>query len=200
MATFNASTRAQLLTALGSAKGGDTIVLGAANYGSVEITQDFASTVTIKSSTPLAAKFNSINIFGASNVRIDGVHVDNGGNGGVASKLVWIDYGSQYIQLVNSEVNGLVDGNFGGHVGVYANGSRNISLTNNDIHDVYRGSMAFGINDLKITENDFDRIGEDTMKFSSVNQALVENNFSRGPFIGGSHLDFVQVQGGQAAT
>ena len=59
-------------------------MLAKASYGSVEITQDYASTVTIKSATPLAAKFNTISIFGASNVRIDGVHVDNGGNGAIA--------------------------------------------------------------------------------------------------------------------
>ena len=140
--TFNVGTRDQLLAALQSAKGGDTIMLAKASYGSVEITQDYASTVTIKSATPLAAKFNSISVLGASNVRIDGVHVDNGGNGGTASKLVWI-YGSQSIQFVNSEVNGLVDDNFSGNVGVYIEqGNSDIRIENNDIHDAVRGSIA----------------------------------------------------------
>ena len=200
MTILNVSDRDQLLAALKSAAGGDTILLAKADYGSVEITQDYTSMVTIKSATPLAAKFSTISIRDASNVRIDGVHVDNGGNGSIATKLVWI-FDGQSIQFVNSEVNGLVDENYSGNVGIQVEaGTANVLLENNYIHDVARGSINFGVQNLDISENDFHRIGEDTMKFASVSQGIIENNFGTGPFLSGAHLDFVQVQGGSSSN
>ena len=52
---------------------------------------------------------------------------------------------------------------------------------------------------MTISGNDFDRIGEDTMKFACVHNGVIEDNFSTGPFMAGSHLDFVQVQGGKSS-
>lgn len=196
MANINVSGRAEFISALTAAKGGDTIVLARGDYGSVQITGDYSSTVTIRSATPLAAKFSDLAFAGASNIRLDGVHVDNGGNGGPATSLIRIDYGSHHIQVVNSELNGKVDANYGGWQGIFVRDAEHVLLQNNNIHDVYRGMVNHGPDHLDVIGNRFSALGDDSMKFSGVTDVLIQNNFSSGPVVSGQHLDFIQFQGG----
>ena len=55
MTTTTVSNQTELLGALNRAQGGDTIVLENGHYGSMKITADFASTVTVRAENRLGA-------------------------------------------------------------------------------------------------------------------------------------------------
>jgi Ca2+-binding RTX toxin-like protein len=76
MTTINVSNSAQLQSALASAKGGDTISLAAGNYGSVGLSNNYASDVTITSQTGGSpAIFNSLTVIDSSHIKFDGIEV-----------------------------------------------------------------------------------------------------------------------------
>src|SRR6056297_3460468 len=130
------ATSEDVLEQLSSANGGETIFLVEGHYGSLRIEGfSFTRPVSIKSEEPQGAKFESISIDSSSLIRIDGVHVDNGTNGSAASSLVSIT-SSKNIEVVNSEINGLVDEIYNGHFGITTKRSADILIENNYIHDV----------------------------------------------------------------
>ena len=196
--TINVNSTAELLSALASASGGETILLASGDYGSVQLSNlNFNQDVTIQSADgAMGAVFDSISITGSSHIHIDNVHVSNPGNGSFASKIVAVN-SSSHITVSNSEVNGLVDGNYEGHYGLYAGGgSSNVRFENNYVHDVRQGSVTIGVNDIEVVGNTFDYIGEDAMKLGSNNGVLVQNNtgLTNSFPIPGAHVDFIQFQ------
>ncbi|MBY8978061.1 tandem-95 repeat protein [Rhodobacteraceae bacterium NNCM2] len=200
MTTYNVSSSAELKNALASAKGGDEIVLSAGSYGKLDLNgTNFGSSVTIKSANPgNPAVFDSVSLRGVNNLRIDGVHVDNPGNGVSGARVVNIDAGSKNIEILNSEINGKVDGNYSGFYGIYVGSSSNVTLTNNYVHDVKDGMYAVSSSGIDVVGNTFDYLANDSMKFASVSDVLIENNTgARHVYAGsGAHLDFIQFQGG----
>ena len=147
MTNIYVSNKAELLSALSSAKGGDTIELKSGDYGSLEINNlDFNSYVTLKSADGnMGATFTDIEVFNSSNIRFDSVHIDSPSNSGLA--LMRID-DSQNIDLINSELNGKVDNVYpisGPTFGVYVSSSSDgIRMENNYVHDVKNGFGFFG--------------------------------------------------------
>ena len=73
MATFNVANGTELSSALGSAVGGDEIVLANGAYGTRDFTQTFASKVIVRAANALGASFTSLNCTGGSNIEVDGV-------------------------------------------------------------------------------------------------------------------------------
>jgi parallel beta-helix repeat protein len=197
MTTFTVASRTALNQALASAKGGDSIVLKDGNYGAVRITADYASTVTIRAEDPLDATVGHLDVWGASNLRFEGIKFASGGNGGLGSGIVSIQGGSQNVQVVNSEVTGSVGGGYKGHYGVYVRNSNGVTIANNKVHDVDSGIVAFGAANLTVAGNGVDYVGRDVMKFSGLNNASISGNKSNGhiyPFEA-VHNDFIQFQG-----
>jgi hypothetical protein len=199
MAKINVSGRADLLSALSSANGGDTIILENGNYGSLDIeNRHFGDYVTIRAENSLGAKFHDIDIRGSSHVRIDGVHVSHGSNGGPSSKVVTIDGDSRHVEFINSEVNGLEDGKNTGHYGIHSGDAQDVTIKNNYVHDVKNGIVVLGTKGVDVVGNEIDKIGSDAMKFASMSDALIENN--TGPRTitqddSSWHMDFMQFQG-----
>ena len=196
--TINVSSASELSSALASASGGETILLASGDYGSVQLSNlNFNQDVTIQSADgAMGAVFDSISVTNSSHIHIDNVHVSNPGNGSSASKIVAVN-SSSHITVSNSEVNGLVDGNYEGHYGLYAGGgSSNVRFENNYVHDVRQGSVTIGVNDIEVVGNTFDYIGEDAMKLGSNNGVLVQNNtgLTNSFPIPGAHVDFIQFQ------
>ncbi|SEK69077.1 Concanavalin A-like lectin/glucanases superfamily protein [Roseivivax marinus] len=197
--TIAISTRAELLDALSSASGGETLVLANGRYGDLDVdNRSFGSEVTIVAQNRLGAKFDSVSVSNSDNVRIDGVHVDNPSNGTGGSYVVGITDGSTNVSFVNSEVNGPVDGNYSGHYGIYSStGSRNVTFENNYVHDVKNGGTFINTSDLTVSGNTIDYIGNDSFKFLSIDGALIEDNIGASHVYAsdGAHLDFIQFQG-----
>jgi parallel beta-helix repeat protein len=197
MTTITVDDRGELLSALASASGGDTILLRDGNYGSVTVSEDYSSMVTVRAEDPLGAAMTGLTLSGATNVRFDGVKVDSGVNGGPGGKIVAVVNGSKSVEIVNSEVTGKEDGVYTGHNGIYVNNASNVALRNNDVHDVDNGIVVFGANDVTVAGNSVDYYANDALKFSGVTDARIEDNISLGHVFppSGAHNDFMQFQG-----
>lgn len=197
MATINVNNRSELQSALGSASGGETILLGNGTYGSVRISDDYASTLTVRAENPLGAELTGLTISGASNVRVDGVKVDSGVNGGQGGKVVSVENGSRAIEILNSEVTGKEDNIYVGHNGIYVNASTDVTLRGNNVHDVDNGIVVFGARDITVADNTIDYYANDAMVFGGVKDTQITNNISHGHVFpqSSSHNDFIQFQG-----
>ncbi|MEM6374715.1 MAG: right-handed parallel beta-helix repeat-containing protein [Pseudomonadota bacterium] len=190
---------ATLLNALKSARGGETILLEPGRYGPLEIAGlQFADLVHLKSETPRGAVFPRIVISGCRNLRIDGVHVSNPGNGGSGARIVNIIDQSQNIHFINSEVNAKIDGTREGFYAIHGTGNlRDIIIAGNYLHDIKVGVAFFGVQNLAVQDNRIDRILGDSFKFSHIENGAIERNMgARTIFsVPGEHYDFVQFQG-----
>jgi parallel beta-helix repeat protein len=197
MTTTVVSNKTELLDALSRAGGGDTIVLKNGHYGSLKITADFSSTVTIRAEDRLGATISGVELAGATNLTFDGINFFSGGNGGHGRGIVSADYGSSGIAVVNSEVHGSDDNTYQGHYGLYARNSNNVTFRNNDVHDVDSGIVIFGSSGSEISGNKVDYFGRDAMKFAGLRSSEVADNISYGHVykIGTAHTDFIQFQG-----
>jgi hypothetical protein len=131
MATKYVSNAQQLVAALASASGGDTIVLRSGSYGALDLEgMSFASDVTLKSQSPLGAKFTSVKLTDADHLAFDGV--------AVAGEFRAVD-GSYAVKLLNSDVSG----------GAYFKNAWSLVVENNDIS----GSMnALTMNDVRYVQ------------------------------------------------
>jgi parallel beta-helix repeat protein len=195
--TIVVSGRSQLLSALAEADGGETITLKDGHYGSLKITQDFASTVTLRAEDPFDAKMSGLIVSGASNLRIDGIDFESGTNGGKGGKIVSIEASSRNITIVNSEVSGKVDSVYVGHNGIQVSNSSFVSITNNDVHDISNGIVVFGSNNVIVSGNEINYYANDALKFAGVRTVNIEDNISYGRVFPekGAHNDFIQFQG-----
>ena len=193
------SNASQLMQALQAASGGETVVLADGDYGTLDLNGlNFDSFVTLTSETKLGASFDMLNVSNSSYIRVDGVHVDNPGDGATGDAFVDIGSGNHHIEFVNSEVNGSVDGSYVGSYGIRVNdGAEFVTVEGNSVHDVEHGAVFFGTTDLNVVGNEFNYIGSDSMKFGGVTRALIENN-TGAPIVRpepSDHVDFIQFQG-----
>lgn len=138
MVEVRVASRSELLSALSSATGGETIIVANGSYGDVRITKDYSSEVTIKSATTHGASFGKLEVVGGSNVAIDGVFAsseiratDGAANVSISnSKIDGQIYikNSDYIDIDNNEV-------YGNFNTVTLNSVKHFEITNNHIHD-----------------------------------------------------------------
>jgi Right handed beta helix region len=196
--TYTVTSASELQTALTLVASGGTILLQPGNYGALDISnRDFTSFVTLRSADlQNRAVMTAVTLNNASFIRLDGLHVSSGSNGAPGSKIMQIINGSRNIEIINCEVNGLVDGNFDGHYGIYVDHSDVVSLYNNNVHDVHDGIVAFSVRDFVVRENFVDYVGSDNFKFGGLTGVLIENNTGGGNLFAnaGAHADFMQFQ------
>ncbi len=197
MTTITVADRNGLLSAFNAAKGGDTIVLKDGYYGSIKVTADYASTVTVKAEGALDATIANLTVSGGTNVKFDGIKFDNGVNGNNGGRVVSIEGGSQNVAVVNSEVTGSVDGVYDGQWGIYVRDSNGVTLDNNKVHDVQTCIVVFGSSNSAVTNNSVDYFSEDGFKFGGFYNSTVSGNKSFGQVYAtaGTHADFMQFQG-----
>ena len=197
MPSIYVSNKTELMSALSQATGGDEIVLASGNYGALDVKNtSFSSYVTLVSKDPGGAVFTSVNLSNTDYLRIDSVHVDNPSNGGSGSSVVSVT-DSSHIQLLNSEINGLVDDNYAGHYGIYAKNISDATFSGNFIHDVKDGTFFNTAQNLTLVGNTVDHTGADSFKFTGIDGALIEGNMGSNTYHpeSGAHLDFIQFQG-----
>lgn len=194
------SNQKELLAALSKASGGDTILLEAGDYGSVEIDGlKFNDFVTIKSADGnMGAEFNTLDILSSSYIRVDNVKVARDSNSGTS--VVLID-ASNHIDFINSEVSGKVDTVYpitGPKMGIFVdNASSDITIENNYVHNVLNGITNFGTDDFKVIGNTVNYVGSDGFKFAGVDGGQIINNTGPTHFYAtaDAHEDFMQFQG-----
>lgn len=163
MATIKVSNQTQLLSALKTATGGDTILLADGNYGEVTLKSKFASTVTIQAEHPQGADFTKISLSGASNLAFDGLDLLQSFNA-TSSSNISLTNSTSNSMLNFREVNGLVVDKVsatGGQYGILLNSVQNFTVTNSTFGNVSEDVM-------RITGNSYNGVIENNVLADTV--------------------------------
>jgi hypothetical protein len=196
MTTFNVSNNSQLQSALTSARGGDTIVLAAGNYGQGYITnRDYGSTVTIKSATLHKAHFDYLQVNGSSNLRFEGLDVGHTLTGTENQNTHYARVtNSDYIKMVGIAFHGSLDNNPANDgIGLNVTGSNHFQLMGSSFRELYRGAFLQQDSDVTVASNSFQMIRTDGLDFGAVNGAVVDKNtFTNFHPAAGDHADAIQ--------
>lgn len=187
MAIFQASTKAELLSALGKASGGDVIQLSGGNYGQLSLKGvAFSSNVSIVSkSGGDPATFTGLSLDQVKNISFDGVTFDYHSASGVStSTRPFSISGSQNVTIRNSTFDGDVakgvseiEDGFGAGYGLMIRDSSQISIENNAVFNFTRGIVVGNSSDVAITGNNIHSLRCDGMDFAAVSNTLIENNW-----------------------
>ena len=133
MATIRVTNQTQLLSALKTAAGGDTILLANGNYGDVTLTNQFSSAVTIKAEHPQGATFTSVSLSKASNMAFDGLKLSTSFSAMFSSDISLTNSVTTQGTVYAREVDGFVVDKVsatGGKFGIIMNSVQNFSVTN----------------------------------------------------------------------
>lgn len=137
MATIRVTNQSELLAALKTAQGGDTVLLADGYYGDPVLKNDYTSTVTIKAENPDGAVFGQLCLSGVTNLTIEGISATNSVK--ITDKSVGVAVLDSTVvgTLYCRDVNGLTIDNVevsGGQFGVSLNSVQNFSVTDSNIH------------------------------------------------------------------
>jgi hypothetical protein len=210
MTTITVSTAAQLKTALAAAKGGDTILLAAGNYGDLNLTPrdripvNFSSNVTIASADPnRPAVVTGLDLRGGSNITFRDITFDYTfepdtpihnrpfavtGSSGIAFRGCTFD--GDLASGVSTEADG-----YGYGIGLSINTSSGVTVDGCEFYDFFRGAVFGRITNLAVTNNDIHSLRMDGLNFGQITNARIEGNtihdFRRSPNAG-DHADMIQ--------
>jgi Ca2+-binding RTX toxin-like protein len=213
------SSAAELISALGRATSGETILLSAGDYGNVSLSNlHFASDVTIRSdSTAHAATFEAINISNSSNLSIENVNVDFAPNEDTVrwDSAVQISHSSG-ISFLDSKitggpaVNGVSPDTTAGHLDSTGNvlgmftgnaftvsDSSDVNLSSNSISQFSAGITVSNVNSLAVLDNDISNLRTTPIHGADVDNVILRGNYFHdfNPWHGdtgdGDHADFV---------
>lgn len=190
------STPDELLTALGTATGGETIYLRSGNYGDISLSNlHFTSMVTIASEDSLGATFTGMIINSSDNLRLDNVEVENILNPDEPDWTIAVSInGSSNIEIINSDLHGSIDGNYNND-GFILNvkDSSNLLLSNNSFHDANKAALIYTSDGVQILNNDIYDIRSDGFDFIGVvNLNIIGNDFINFHPASGDHADAIQ--------
>lgn len=181
MATFNVTTASQLYSALGSAVGGDRIVLAPGNYGNINIyNRNYASGVTLQTgSWTNRAHFDGLNISKSSNLTISGIDLGRGllpGEEGRLTHLTTVK-DSANIKFNAVQFHGLVDNDptYDGQ-GLTATRVTGLRIEHSTFTDLLRGVNLQQSKDVILLSNTFDTIRSDGVTVASTNGLLIDRN------------------------
>lgn len=209
---FSVSTQEELLNALSSAQGGDTIELQSGDYGKLELItfQTFGvkaiydTEVTITSADPNdPASFSGMDLREVQNLTFDNVIFDSDYSGATVWASPFRIQDSSGIRIENSLFEGelasgtgdpTVDG-FATGKGLVVEGSSDIVIENNEFTTWHR-AMTFGhSSEVIIFGNDIHSIRSDGINFTSSTNISIENNYIHDFLLSsgsGDHSDMIQ--------
>lgn len=218
MAIINVSNSAELMVAMGAAKGGDTISLATGNYGDFVIKgKDFASDVMIVSKDPgNPATFHSITVSTSSHIHIDNVDVNmvpTATTYSFSNAVLIIE--SNNVTLSNGKIvggdaiNGVSQtataldstGNIKGlatGVGVSIQKSSGVTVDSMDVSHLTRGIGMGQSNNLTITNNEIHDLRKTGIFGGGLSDVTVDGNhiYDSNPWKWGEtplgdHADFI---------
>ncbi len=176
------SSLSQLQNALANAKGGETIRLQDGYYGSLSITKDFESKVTIEAINPQKASFEVIDIKGGSNIHLDSLVIND------------------YPRLQNVENITITNNDFKN--GLFIRFADQIVVDNNDIGGAHHALTMDNITNFSITGNYIYDAREDLVRITGDSKfGLFENNtLDDIAAVPPAHPDMVQMFGTDYGT
>lgn len=209
---YSVSTAEELMNALASASGGDTIELAGGDYGDLTLIDGktgfdvtFDTEVTIRSADATQpASFSGLDLRGVSNLTFDGLVFDYVFSAAdpISIRPFQVGYGSSNITIKNSIFDGDVasgiseiDDGYGYGVGLAVSNASNVSVEGNEFFDWHRGAIYTQTKNLSVTDNEVYAIRSDGFDFVEVNSVLIEGNyihdFNSAPN-SGDHSDMIQ--------
>ena len=158
MATIRVTNQTQLLSALKTATGGDTILLANGDYGDVTLKNQFSTTVTLKAEHDDGATFSSLTLTAAKNITVDGLHFEDG---------FTARNGSSNISVQNCDSDNLL----------YFRDVSNLTVNNSTATGGTFGILLNSVQNFKVTNNTFGQVTEDVMRITGNSYGgLIENN------------------------
>jgi hypothetical protein len=158
MATIRVTNQTQLLSALKTATGGDTILLANGDYGDVTLKNQFSTTVTLKAEHDDGATFSSLTLTAAKNITVDGLHFEDG---------FTARNGSSNITVQNCDSDNLL----------YFRDVSNLTVNNSTATGGTFGILLNSVQNFKVTNNTFGKVTEDVMRITGNSYGgLIENN------------------------
>ena len=179
MATFNVATASQLYAALNTAKGGDTILMAAGNYGNVTIDDhSYASPVTITSASSTSlAHMNRLLVDNVDNLVLKKLDIGSAPITGETTTFIATIQNSSKITLDSLRVHGLIDGNpRSDRSGVAIRWSDSVKIVNSNFQDLYRGAWAQRSTNVQLIGNNFTDIRLDGIAVAAVQNILIDGN------------------------
>ncbi|MGR3792435.1 right-handed parallel beta-helix repeat-containing protein [Vannielia sp. SX4] len=152
------ATPETLMTALMTASGGDTIVLSDGTYSNITLSRDYSSELTIVAENPLGAVVENLSIPGGSNIRIEGLQVDN---------MPRVDGGAHHITYVDNLFTN----------GVYFIDASHVALDGNEIIGNVNGVILNSVSHFELTDNLIRDAVSDLLRITGdSHHGLIENN------------------------
>ncbi|MDO9640870.1 MAG: PKD domain-containing protein [Pseudotabrizicola sp.] len=189
--TITVSTHAELISALGMATGGETILLNPGNYGDLSLVDkpkfdlDFTAPVTIAAADPANPPVvTGLKVHGATDLHFENILFDYTYQDGQPNwyKPFTVS-GSESISFTDCTFDGDVargltaaDNGYPTGFGLNVTGTTGITVDNCEIHGFFRGLLVSNSDDVAITDNDIHSIRMDGMNFAAVQGVLIEGN------------------------
>lgn len=195
--TINVANATELTAALIAARGGETIVLAAGDYGTLNLrNRTFSSAVTITSADPAQpAHLDSILLTNVVNLTLR--HLDVGAAlapGATSSTAMMTVTGSKGIEAYSTSFHGSLDGtpsNDGNGVSFLR--SSGIKIVDSNFEQLGRALLIGNSTDIVVTGNRFHDLRSDGADFAEVNNVLIANNSFRDFYPAtGDHPDAIQ--------
>jgi Ca2+-binding RTX toxin-like protein len=195
MSNYSVSSTSELMSALKSAHGGDTISLGAGTYSGLSLQNlSFDSAVTIKSADPgnqaVLTNFSIGSSKGLSFSNLDFKAVTTSTVDDYAFRVT----GSSNISFDKLSVHGSMDNDASNDMnGFLIRDSANVSVTNSDLQQLFTGINHLDDNGLKISGNTVHEIRMDGVRGGGSSNVEVSNNhFYNFHAQAGDHDDAIQ--------
>lgn len=192
MSSITVDSTAALSSALKAAQSGDTILLAPGTYSGLSIKNlDTGGLVTIKSLDPNnEAVLTNFGIQNSSGLKFAGVEMIGSGAPGYYS---WIIRDSSNIHFDDVNAHGSLDGNpQNDAAGIQVFDSSNVSITNSEFHELYRGVALSETNNIKFVGNDFHDTARTAVFSQNVQKVVIsENSFTNFRPVDGDHMDAI---------
>jgi hypothetical protein len=193
MAVFKVSSAADLVRALGSASGGDEIVLTPGVYAGVKLAGiNIPGGVTIRSADPAnPAVFQGLRIEDSSGLRFSNLTFEVDPNGGHYQNHV---LRSSDIHFSHSSFHGSLNNDPSDDKnGLFFQNSQNVSVSYSEFQQLANGIVHFGSTGLAFVGNSFHNIRSDGIKGGGSSDVLISQNYFRDFFpASGDHPDAIQ--------
>ncbi|WP_138935597.1 right-handed parallel beta-helix repeat-containing protein [Roseovarius arcticus] len=196
----------ELFSALNHARGGETFLLAAGNYGVLSIKSNFRSPVTLRSADAKAmASFSEAYLDHASNITFDTIKFNYTYSPGASyhsSKFRVenssdITFTASLFEGDTASGTGTAADGLGTGKGLVVKGSKNIDVVNSEFHSWWTGLTINTSSNIHVLGNNIHGIRSDGIKLGRIQTALVEKNYIhdfKGADSLSDHRDMIQIQ------